>query len=309
MMDVCIGATIISSVALRNFRFLLYGIQILMLLLCGKKLLRHVNARYLVSTVIFFGIAAASVLWARNQSKALSFLISLGQIYLLCIVMSGYLHSRSNIDKFLMFFVIATIIMMVNALISTPLSEWSYIIRYGSGKYVNRSSGQARLGSTIGMHPNALGQSCAICLCCVLYVLKCTGKKRISLLLLPAAIMLVFSKSRTSLLAAGIGAGLFYIMLPNRRVKIIMRMIGAMTIALLTLWAVINIPLLYTLVGYRIEGILALLTGGNADASTTTRIDFIRIGLDIFKDYPLFGVGINNYSVVAYKGYNTWAET
>ena len=74
-------------------------------------------------------------------------------------------------------------------------------------------------------------------------------------------------------------------------------------------WSFINVPFLYKIVGYRLKGLFDIFSSfSSADASTTTRIEFVKIGFDIFLKNPLLGIGLNNYSYVAYNNYSIWGQ-
>lgn len=65
---------------------------------------------------------------------------------------------------------------------------------------------------------------------------------------------------------------------------------------------IMNIPLFYSILGVRIEGLFSIVTGlGAVDSSTELRIEYIDYGLSWFMDKPIFGYGLDNYRVLLYR--------
>ena len=64
--------------------------------------------------------------------------------------------------------------------------------------------------------------------------------------------------------------------------------------------AIINIPILYNMVGNRIESMIAMLLGNTsgADSSSVIRFRLISWGMEWYKKKPLLGYGIDNYRAV-----------
>ena len=67
--DFWAGLVVISSIALRNYQYLLYVIQILFILFFMIPLLKKVNKKYVLLKGIFLTIAIVSMAWSYN-SKA-----------------------------------------------------------------------------------------------------------------------------------------------------------------------------------------------------------------------------------------------
>lgn len=78
------------------------------------------------------------------------------------------------------------------------------------------------------------------------------------------------------------------------------------------LWSVLNIPLLYDMIGYRIDGFLNGYFGEeeDVDGSTRTRMELVEFGLIVFYLRPFLGYGINNFRAVhtSYFGQEIYAH-
>lgn len=303
-----LAAVIISSLSLRNFQYLVYLVQIVFLITSVKKALNDSNKWYALTTMFFAAFSGVSVFWAKDSSVVPGTLVSLLQISVICLVITCFLKSLDSIERVIDHIVIAAVVLIVNLLVFTSADEWRSIIFYSNSAYVDVASSAGRLGRSIGMHPNTFGGTVSICLLFVLYRLYGKRQWRYLFLTLILLFLLLLSKSRSSLIEMALGVLLFFVLVQRKTSKRLMRLMMAVLIGLGALWAVMNVPVLYNLVGYRLEGVIRMLTGGKADASASTRMEFIQIGLDIFSDYPLAGVGLNNFSVVAYQDYGTYAQ-
>lgn len=78
---------------------------------------------------------------------------------------------------------------------------------------------------------------------------------------------------------------------------------GRFAVALLIVtffyFAVMNIPFLYDMVGYRLELMISgLLGGGAVDASTSTRMGLVEHGINFFLSSPWIGHGGANFAAL-----------
>lgn len=65
----------------------------------------------------------------------------------------------------------------------------------------------------------------------------------------------------------------------------------------LTMYLIFEVPFFYELIGWRMEGMVALLRGESieADSSAITRAMMLHSAMQTFYDNPIFGVGMNNF--------------
>lgn len=66
---------------------------------------------------------------------------------------------------------------------------------------------------------------------------------------------------------------------------------------LLTMYLIFEVPFFYELIGWRMEGMVAILRGDtvDADSSAITRALMIQSAMNVFYDNPVFGVGLDNF--------------
>lgn len=308
-LDIMVALVIISSIALRNYKYLLYGIQGAFLLCYGPALLKRVYKPYVLVNGLFVFLACSSVLWASEPSYVFQKIPSIVQIYILCSVITGYVINVDRIDRVITMFIIASVVLIINLFFTTPLSEWQNVFLFGLGENVDVSSSAGRLGPTIGMHPNEFGEALAVCIMCCFYRFYTTHRWRYLLWDFVLLVFLMLSKSRASLLEGMLGIGLIYILGERSQVKKTLILGVCFLAGIASLWAMINVPVLYNAVGYRIEGLLNLFSSSSqADASTLTRLNFIVIAFKLFLRSPLVGIGLYNYPIVAYEDFSIWGK-
>jgi O-antigen ligase len=68
----------------------------------------------------------------------------------------------------------------------------------------------------------------------------------------------------------------------------------------LLFFLVFTTPILYNVVGSRIEGLFAFISGNTSqsDASTIIRADMIEFGWELFKTKPILGIGLSNFQIL-----------
>ena len=83
-------------------------------------------------------------------------------------------------------------------------------------------------------------------------------------------------------------------------------------ILIVAVYAVFNVESLYNSIGYRMEGLISMVTGeGEVDASSDIRANMVQDALQLWRERPLFGNGINMFQKLsAYRTYshNNYAE-
>ena len=124
--------------------------------------------------------------------------------------------------------------------------------------------------------------------------------------ILAAFYLIILTASRSSLLIAGLIILLFILQVflnPKSRVYLFL---FAGIIFVVFVYFVDMTKLLESLkfAMQRLAGILGTLDGQSADGSTTERLLFLHIMIDVFKDNPFFGTGINTSRVFLHGFYS-----
>lgn len=164
--------------------------------------------------------------------------------------------------------------------------------------------GQVQIGfDTLGegWNANSIGIMMAFASVISLVLVKTENKKYRKVLyyliiILSTAIAL-FSGSRKALFFVLFGCTMYmFITISSSN---IVKFIKLFAFLAATYYAVMKIPMLYNVLGSRLEGLFAYFTGnGKADDSTILRELYIGYGIDWFKKKPILGYGIDNFRVL-----------
>ncbi len=127
-----------------------------------------------------------------------------------------------------------------------------------------------------------------------------------------AVLMIVLgliSGSRKCLISAAIYMVAFtmYEYPPKDIVRSISKILAVALAIAIVYWLVMNIEFLYTSIGSRVESLFAFFGGDDeADGSAFTRANMIESAMEMFRDKPILGYGLNTFSKVA--GFDTYSH-
>lgn len=234
---------------------------------------------------VFLFIAIASYFWALNTSYVIEHIkLLIVNISSLCLL-SCVIQSDNDIINLLKIIVGS---ILVNAIYILSSIDLSLI-------------GKVEIGvDTLGIrwNANSIGMMMAIGTLIILMILSIESRRLNKIMYTILSILFVaialFTGSRKAIFFIVFGCSLYVILLnKNRIVSNIIKIILLLTIVY-TL--VMNVPELYNILGVRIEGLIAQITGkGVVDSSTKLRMNYIEYGQMWFVKKPLFGYGLNNY--------------
>lgn len=300
-----IGLVIIAFMALRKIVPFLYLTQVIFIVFSCIYIVQNKNNikfnKYILFYFLFIIWCFISILWSIDKIMALNKIISTTQIILICSFISIYLNSINKIERILYLISVASIIMVIYFILMTPMIDWIDAVK---GSYA-ASSSQGRFGRSIGHHPNTFGDICTLS-SLIWYYFFCRDRKKINLIFsILFIILILFSKSRLSLLILITNLVLFTVYYKRRKISTLLVIFLGMALSIIVVfWSVFNIPILYDLVGFRLSGLLGILNPNLvADQSTNTRMDMIVYGIEMFKENPILGVGIGNYAYYGYYKY------
>lgn len=298
----------VATVALKNWNYIVYAAQAFMILMILGKCMRHGSIPQIGVYVGCYGFfvlwCLLSVFWSASPDRALAAIIGVVQFVVLglCVVIYILLeHDTEFLISCLAWSGIALLLVLVAV---TPINGWSAALEATT----DAASDPNRLGTTVGYNSNALGHVCAVCSILCFYEHKIKKPKKLFLVAsLVFLFVIFFTKSRLSVVLI-LALFVVYGLLTSRNFlrRAVMIFVLAAGVAFV-FWAMFSIPWLYQLIGFRFVAMLGL--SGSVDASTTMRATMIRIGMELFKQHPLTGVGFANFAVHFYYDYGGWKMT
>ena len=236
---------------------------------------------------LFFGVCLLSIPFGISSSNSLNTMKNLVVLMLILFVMDEDIITKSDLEKYMKMYMIAAAIMMLYLVLFFDLNNFLLAQR-----------GMATTGMWNG---NDVGLKCAVFLIFFLYFFDSYRRISMRFLLLGGAVLalvlLYFMASRKALLIAVFGIALYYYLKhPNKRFRNLLVILFGICIAF---QLVMSVPELYEAIGWRIEGMLSLVSGkGTVDSSALLRAQYIQVGLDAFKESPIIGYGIDNYRYI-----------
>ena len=199
-----------------------------------------------------------------------------------------YVHNSSGFFRIFAFYAYFPILLLL------------YLVASGTLQNPGQRLGDYEFGNA-----NNLAIVMMVTLCCIFWFLI-YGKKKWLLPNIALAIAFLYVVSLTG--------GRKYLILPfiflflillfkywrENKSKLIIYITLFTLLVLLGVWALIEIPILYSQVGYRFEGLLNFAKGDiyEADSSTLIRAFMIENGWRWFLWRPIQGYGLNNYGVL-----------
>ena len=147
----------------------------------------------------------------------------------------------------------------------------------------------------------------------VLYMLHLgvTRNKLFLLIMLVPLILGLVTGSRKLILAVSLGL-LFYaffysVYCRKTSYKKFGPLLLAVAVVVVLLYLCYNVEFLYNIIGFRIEGLVETLTGGeNTEASAVERSRMIEKAFEMFMQKPFFGWGIDGFA--AYSGFGVYSH-
>lgn len=260
----------------------------------GLKILSEKRIRltsYVLRMIPFFLLAALTIVWAENPSFAIAMTKTLLiNLICMCALINLIDYKRERVDLGLKTMIFAPLFLEMRVI-------WlGGIFGYMDDRFVGPIS-----GNTVGL--------CAAFGACIALYFCLRGEKKYGILFLVNTIILVLSASRKALLCVCIPIAILYIF--DTKINLedrISRCFVLFITGTIGLMLMLCVRPLYELVGHRIEGMLAILTGNvsEVDASSESRAQLISWGLEWFWEHPLLGYGIDNYRVVLVKHHPYW---
>ena len=226
-------------------------------------------------------------IFGRNFDNSFRQLITLSQIWLLCVFMYYGLRDSIDMDYISKLFACAGICLFV----------WTMYI-YGIGNFFSMLlSGSVRLGNEVSQE-NLLGMSAAIIASACIYNVL-TRKKFIYII--PIVLMVVLiaaSGSRKAILILPVAfIGTLFL---NNGFKKLWKTLLFIVIAVPVVIYILSLPA-FSMINSRLEGLFDFLNNQGGDMSAQTRGLMTEYGIKWFFEKPILGYGLDCYKYLAYS--------
>lgn len=285
-----------------GFVFITYGLFALVLLLSlpksHGKLTATILFKYMFILLLAFGLSAAT---STYFSVSIRRWLTMFLMFLTCLAIE-FGFGDSSADDFFEFF--------SNAIIYSCVIAFFYdFIIIGPSTYLRYIVQGSRL-TAVASQTNVMGVYGAIALNVMFFEILFNKRKKIIPLMVFPLLMILASQSKKAILCVLVG---IFIMLALRYRKKRFAGLIVLLIAVFLLIYLTRLPIFESIL-YRFTSAFETTATGGAqisDWSTYNRIIMIQRGIDLFKQKPFLGYGIDTYQFVSGMGgysHNNYVE-
>ena len=260
--------------------FLFIGVSYLELVI-DRGWYRHL---YLPLHSIWYGLfvvlSIVSSIWAQSFATTITPLSKMVQILLLTNCLIHHLKDEKRLEQYFRVVMASSLFLIVYLLVRTPPSRWF----------------SGFLGHGTGYNTNDIGLSLAICVLIAFYEAYVRGRKLCYALFVLSTFAVILTSSRKGILMSVFGV-ILIVVFNYRARKYMLRILCILAVMVLLVFLIYQIPPLYQAVGMRISAMLSsFVEDKTADYSISMRLFYIDIAKSIFREHPIFGIGLNNFS-------------
>ncbi len=234
-------------------------------------------SRLLVWFSVFVFFVYLSVFWSESLSNtmATNYITNFFQGFFIVAFISYRVQKRDDLLLVIKIVVCAAFYGVVVLFLKTPLSSW----------------GTERVGDAIGLNSNTVGLNAAFATMFCLFLSNNTKRPLYYLFTVVFIVVALFSGSRKALFL--VLAGIVLILsFSHKGFKGLAAAISSIIIVAIIIWAIMNVPALYDVLGYRVDKLL-----GNAgyDGSAAEREWYRSYAQDMFLNSSIVGYGFNGF--------------
>lgn len=264
---------------LSNALALLFVIIVLVKVIAGKSKL--VFSSIILCHSIFILICLFSYFYAVNKNNVISDVKTLCSVFIVMIALVNAIDNPDMLEWAIKAFIFSGFISSIYIIV---ISDLSTAERYGR-----------ELGNV-----NSVGMIIGISLIFCITEFFRQRKKVFLLALIPMLAVILMTGSRKSILLIIFAVLYISYHTYNSSISGRLKFIFLSALFLLLLYyLVMEVPFFYNILGVRIKGLVALLTGkGKVESSAAIRKFMIEVGINLFMQKPLLGYGAKNYSVM-----------
>lgn len=249
----------------------------------------YLDVRYTTWTVSFLLICLFSVIWAVDTTLVMNSMKNLLVHFTILMLLRSSIRTQEDIETVFKVIVLSVVINSVYLLFtSASILEQAKLVETRA----------TRLGTEGNWNANEIGFMTSTAMLISLYFFKKSKKTYVKLInvciILLTCVVTLLTGSRTAILNVAAGLALFnYFSSNGKRFKAVLIVL---VLLFVLYYVIMYVPLFYSIIGWRMEGLFALFTGvGEVESSADTRDQFIGDAIERWKESPILGYGIDCY--------------
>ena len=249
------------------------------------------SKKYILWSVIFLIYGVIGCFFAFSKAYATTYVVTLGYVIICDIVLALVIVGNQSYIEDTLYYIV-----------------WGATLKAAMCYATNGFLCFLNSRATDNMSANTIGLYCAFAAIICWFVSRNYNRPTYKILFLLNALFMLLSASRKAILFMMVPLAFMEIVRSKNPLNIIRNILFAVIGMGLVFIALLKVDFLYTLIGYRIEGMInGFLGAGEIDASTTTRLGLIADGLTWFKEKPIWGYGLSNFKALC-AIYRSWGS-
>lgn len=279
----------------------------------GKIVFRKHTLSNAVFICMWFGVFTvllflSSQLWAYSHLDGSRTMIGIFRCFVIGFVIFVYADTTEKALSVMQSFALASVVMGIAAMITTPVSQYF-------------QAGDEGFGQVIGQQRNLIGAVSTYMVFTCYFLKKYTDFKYGYVLTAFFVMLSIITGSRSSLVQLVILLVMFVVFDKNY-FRMITKLLAVILVGTIVVLLLRNVPILYDNIWVRFEDMFTTISGDEvADASTLGRQFYREIAFEMFKEKPILGWGLDGFTCYLrdypiYKGYYieavyshcSWAE-
>lgn len=279
----------------------------------GKIVIKKSTLKNIIFISLWFGLFTlllflSSKFWAYSTLEGSKTMLGVFRCFVIGLAIFVYADTTERALSVMQSFALASVVMGVAAMITTPLSQYF-------------QAGNEGFGQVIGQQRNLIGAVSTYMVFTCYFLKKYTDFKYGYILSAYFVVLSLVTGSRSSLVQMIIIIVMF-IVFDTNYLRMLAKLLGVVLFGVIVVFMLRNVPILYDNIWLRFRDMFATISGEEiADASTLGRQFYREIAFIMFKEKPILGWGLDGFTCYLrdnplYKGYYveavyshcSWAE-
>lgn len=289
--DLFMSLLIVASLSFYDIKPFFLGTQAIAFMMTFMQYVKYGKIKFGILTkciswvAIFCLYSFGSFFWAKEVNiTVISSSFSVLQVGLITICIISYGKTNERLKKLLFSFVLAAVLLCIRFLITIPISSWGQSQRFSQN-------------TIFGSNNPALVLSYASLILMWMFLKRKKSVTSVVLLTLVAVFMFIsmMTGTKKGILIFAIGVTVFVIGKQKKPYKLVGSLFLIAFMVFVGYRLITEIPILYGSIGYRVEQMIAGLSGGDGDGSTEMRMLFSQDAFRVFLENPILGIGQDGY--------------
>lgn len=290
--DILIFLLTTAVVCFYDIKPLFLGVQAVAIahtfyLILRKGTIERESAKYCVWFLMFFLFGILSYAWANPMNTTVaSVSISVLQVGLMGLCYIQYANDMAKYNYLIRMLIMAGMMLCLRFMASVPVSSWGRMTRFTKDTIFGSNT-----------PANTLAFTSVITIWYYCYSEKKKPYKGIILSILFMFVSILMG-TRKGVIIFGVGIPLLSLLYSKEISTTLWKIILLSGLFFVLYYALLNIPILYQSLGYRLVSMMEGISGDGGDRSFKDRMQFIQDASKVFFEHPILGIGQDGYRYV-----------